>query len=360
LLALGAGCGAGKGHALRVGIFAQGDELLKVEALAGTRVKVEAAPPGAYETRLMVQFSASQAPDIVQVDIRNFSLQQADGWFLALSQAARERGSWPGYFSISEQCFALPGEVQAQDSVFLNSALFTAAGVDLPQPGWTWQELAAKAKALTKRQGSETQIWGLAQEAGLDWEPWVYGAGGKAVDEALAPRRCLLGQPAARRGLGLMLGLLSAGALADTADEGVGIPALQLFMQGRCAMLLGSAALAPAFKEAQPGWKMVPAPQGLKAARGWGWALSRDCRDPQAAWPLLQMLARKPSQDPSWVFPPRAPRWQEARAELDPQLRRAWLGRISLDAALAQALPKIDGLLYQPPAGRVTSASPKD
>lgn len=343
-LALGAGCGQGP-QGLRIGTFAEGPELLRVESAAGLRMKVEAAPPGAYEARLAVELAAGQAPDIVQVDTRTFSLQQADGWFMALSMAAAAQGDWPGYLSVQGRCFALPGEVRAQDSVFLNPGLFSGAKVGLPQPGWSWDELAGKAKALTRREGKETLAWGLAQEAGLDWEPWAYGAGGRAVDSVLAPRRCLLGQPAALRGLGLMAGLLRAGALADTADEGIGVPALQLFLQQRCAMLLASASLAPALKEAGFSWSMVPAPRGPLAAQGTGWALSRDCRDPHSAWPLLQVLARKPSHDPAWVFSPRAPRWAEARALLDPQLRRAGMGRVSLDAALGQALPQMDALL---------------
>jgi ABC-type glycerol-3-phosphate transport system substrate-binding protein len=343
-LALGAGCGQGP-RALRIGTFAEGAELLRVESVAGPRMRVEAAPPGAYEARLAVELSASQAPDIVQVDTRTFALQQADGWFMALSLAAAVKGDWPGYLSAQGRCFALPGEARAQDSVFLNPRLFSDAKVGLPQPGWGWGELAAKAEALTQREGKETRAWGLAQEAGLDWEPWAYGAGGRAVDAVLAPRRCLLGSAACRRGLGMMARLLSAGALADTADEGIGVPALQLFLQQRCAMLLASASLAPALKEAGFAWSMVPAPRGPLAAQGTGWALSRDCRDPQAAWPLLQLLARKPAHDPAWVFSPRAPRWAEARALLDPQLRRVGAGRISLDAALSQALPQMDALL---------------
>lgn len=344
LVLLAAGCGRGP-QALRVGTFAEGAELLRVESAAGPRTRVEAAPPGAYEARLAVELSARQAPDIVQVDTRSFSLQQSDGWFMALSLAAAGKGDWPGYLSAQGRCFALPGEARAQDSVFLNPRLFSSARVGLPQPGWAWAELAAKAQALTQREGKETKAWGLAQEAGLDWEPWVYGANGRAVDDVLAPRRCLLGSALSRRGLGLMSSLLGSGALADTADEGIGVPALQLFLEQRCAMLLASASLAPALKEAGFAWSMVPAPRGRLAAEGTGWALSRDCRDPQAAWPLLQALARMPAHDPAWVFSPRAPRWAEARAILDPQLRRAGLGRISLDAALAQSLPQMDALL---------------
>jgi len=341
---LAAGCGQGS-RALRLGTFAEGDELLRVEAVAGPRARVEAAPPGAYEARLAVELSASQAPDIVQVDTSTFSLQQADGWFMSLSLAAAAKGDWPGYLSLQGRCFALPGDVRAQDSVFLNPRFFGAAKVALPRPGWSWAELAAKAQALTVREGKEVKSWGMAQESGLDWEPWAYGAGGKAVDDALAPQRCLLGSDAARRGLRLMTSLLSSGALADTADEGIGIPALQLFLEQRSAMLLASASLAPALKEAGFAWSMVPAPRGRLAAQGTGWALSRDCRDAQAAWPLLQLLARKPAHDPAWAFCPRAPRWAEARALLDPQLRRVGAGRISLDAALAQALPQMDALL---------------
>jgi len=45
--------------------------------------------------------------------------------------------------------------------LFYNKDLFTAAGLAEPQPGWTWDEFRASAKALTIRDGDQISQWGL-------------------------------------------------------------------------------------------------------------------------------------------------------------------------------------------------------
>jgi len=42
-----------------------------------------------------------------------------------------------------------------------NKDLFDSAGLDYPQPGWTWEEFRAAASALTIRDGDEVAQWGL-------------------------------------------------------------------------------------------------------------------------------------------------------------------------------------------------------
>ncbi|MCX7680844.1 MAG: extracellular solute-binding protein [Anaerolineae bacterium] len=46
--------------------------------------------------------------------------------------------------------------------VMYHKSLFDAAGVTYPEPGWTWEDLIAKAQALTERNGDKVTRWGFA------------------------------------------------------------------------------------------------------------------------------------------------------------------------------------------------------
>jgi multiple sugar transport system substrate-binding protein len=45
--------------------------------------------------------------------------------------------------------------------VFFDKDLFDQAGVDYPEAGWTWDDLLAKAQALTVREGDDVAQWGF-------------------------------------------------------------------------------------------------------------------------------------------------------------------------------------------------------
>ena len=47
--------------------------------------------------------------------------------------------------------------------ITFDKALFDKAGVEYPKPGWTWDDLTAKAKALTVRAGDTTTQWGFIE-----------------------------------------------------------------------------------------------------------------------------------------------------------------------------------------------------
>ncbi len=46
--------------------------------------------------------------------------------------------------------------------VFYNKDIFDAAGMDYPQPGWTWDDMRATAEALTIRSGDRVSQWGVS------------------------------------------------------------------------------------------------------------------------------------------------------------------------------------------------------
>ncbi|CAG0935893.1 hypothetical protein TFLX_04744 [Thermoflexales bacterium] len=69
----------------------------------------------------------------------------------ALEQFQWKGGTW-----------GVPTSAEFQFIVF-DKALFDKAGVSYPEPGWTWDDFTAKAKALTLRDGDTTTQWGFIE-----------------------------------------------------------------------------------------------------------------------------------------------------------------------------------------------------
>jgi multiple sugar transport system substrate-binding protein len=58
--------------------------------------------------------------------------------------------------------WSLPVEV-TYPLIYFDKSLFDAAGVAYPQPGWTWDDFLATAKALTIRSGDTVSQWGFVE-----------------------------------------------------------------------------------------------------------------------------------------------------------------------------------------------------
>lgn len=69
------------------------------------------------------------------------------------------------YFENGGGLWGLPTELNFS-LMFYNKDAFDAAGIDYPQPGWSWDDFLAAAQATTVREGDEVTQWGLVQVGG--------------------------------------------------------------------------------------------------------------------------------------------------------------------------------------------------
>jgi multiple sugar transport system substrate-binding protein len=97
-------------------------------------------------------------PDVVKQGlVRDLTpLMQADSSFQAddFYPNTLEAYQWDG------GTWGIPTMVSFQ-LIFYEKDAFDQAGVDYPQPGWTWDDLEAKALALTARSGDQVTRWGF-------------------------------------------------------------------------------------------------------------------------------------------------------------------------------------------------------
>jgi len=75
-----------------------------------------------------------------------------------------------------------------------NKALFDAAGVAYPQPGWTWDDFLAAAQALTLREGDSVTQWGFVQPQ-VNPIPFVQARAGTLFDPETDPPTANLDSP---------------------------------------------------------------------------------------------------------------------------------------------------------------------
>jgi multiple sugar transport system substrate-binding protein len=79
--------------------------------------------------------------------------------------------------------------------IYFDKTLFDAAGLDYPQPGWTWDDFLADAKALTIGSGDTVSQWGFV-EPSFDPVTFVQSRAGLLFDPDTSPPTARLDDPA--------------------------------------------------------------------------------------------------------------------------------------------------------------------
>jgi multiple sugar transport system substrate-binding protein len=100
---------------------------------------------------------------------------------------ALERNQWDG------GTWSLPTKVMF-DLIFYDKDAFDKAGVSYPEPGWSWDDFLAKAKALTVREGGQVTQWGFVEPANRHLA-FIEGRVGPLIDQSTDPPTPRFDQP---------------------------------------------------------------------------------------------------------------------------------------------------------------------
>jgi multiple sugar transport system substrate-binding protein len=136
--------------------------------------------------------------------------------------------------------------------IFVNNALFTAAGLDPAVPFKSWSETEAAAVKLTNKQNGQFGIAIADQES---WIPlqFLLNSGSNFIDAK--------GSPIFNNANGVFAAKLlqqmytSGAALAGTDDQQI-----EAFVQGKAAMFVGSSGFIPSAVKATFKWTTMPFP----------------------------------------------------------------------------------------------------
>lgn len=329
------------------------------------------ASPGDLVTKLTTGFAGRTAPDVFLMNYRRL------GGFLP--QVEQVTGvDTAAYYPASVAAFTQGGALRCLPQnasslvVYLNPALFGRAGVDVPTPEWTWDDLLATARALAAKNvkaiGFDPELIRLA--------PFVWSAGGEVVDDPDEPTVVDLGGRKARRAIQFLLDLQKTGL---NATDRAARSAEDTFAAGGVAMYLDSRRAVPGLRKIDAlDFDVRPLPRGsagsISVLHADGYCVTRSAKNPAAARafarfaagsqgatvltrsgrtvPSLRSIADSPTfldgtvkplssrvfldQLPTVRVMPASPHWNDAEGAASDVLAQLFAGKKSIDQAIAE------------------------
>jgi len=302
------GCRGGKGKVvLRVLTPPQFDfvaSLAKEFESANPRLSIVVEKvEGAYSSELLSRLESASPPDIFIIWTDDVELSARLGKLRTLKPWLGRRGepNPSDYYRCLVDAFTREGRLLAlpfavcPQMLMYNKALFDRAGIAYPKTGWTWDEVRAAARKLTRRdaKGKITQV-GL--DSNLDPLAWIYLGGGSLLDDQLHPTDFIADSPGGLRGLECFRGFICEDV--DFGDTWSARKTDATFMRGSLAMVHTAGWM---LKTVQQGatmfdWDVVGVPRFTGAeprlwSYGWGVAMRADTAHPALAWKFLSYLA---------------------------------------------------------------------
>ncbi|HUF37659.1 MAG TPA: sugar ABC transporter substrate-binding protein [Anaerolineales bacterium] len=317
-----------------------------------------------YRERLATMFSGNQPPDIFLYNYRRLGTYAADGaihpvdGLLDTSDVLRRDDFYP----IALEAFTYQGVLQcipqniSSPAIFYNQALFDAAGLPFPEPGWTLDDFIATATALTHDLDGDGRIdqWGFGTEIEtIRLAPFIWATGGDFFDDPQDPTALALSGPKARAAIEWFIALRQVHGVAPDLVSETAQSSQDQFLNGSVAMFMDSRVAVPALRTITAfEWDAAPLPLGdafASVLHSDGFCMSARAAAEEAyrsrAWAFIEYALSETGQTilagtgrtvPSMIRVAESPAYLESAP---PAANRVWL-----DAAEnMRALPMLPG-----------------
>ncbi|MBU1075682.1 MAG: sugar ABC transporter substrate-binding protein [Spirochaetes bacterium] len=267
-------------------------------------VTISHSPQGqGYIDRILTRAASGSMPDIMFCEV-NFidkfiekdMLMDISG-LLAKDRSITEKDYFPqiiSRFKKGEKLYGLPRDVAPFACIFYNKNLFDQAGVPYPKDSWSMAQFLETAKKLTKI--SKSGIVNQYGFYGWAWQNFVYSFGGKIVDNVHEPRKCLLNQANAIKGLEFYRDLIYKYKVMPSPSS-VETGYNEMFMTGRIAMYGSGIWDTPVLRDTKDfKWDVAMFPKGPGGRRGFatggsGYAISKSAKNLEMAYELLKVIS---------------------------------------------------------------------
>jgi multiple sugar transport system permease protein len=304
------------------------EEVKRFEAAhPNIKVKFEAADYQGYFDKLLTQYAANVAPDVVMMNPEFFQRFSRRGAFLPLNPFFDDV---PGFdikeyypsivkaHSLGDTVYVLPRDIAPIAIVYYNKRLFKEAGIPFPDGTWTWDweprpQLREKCftwviQQLSKKNaaGKPTQ-WGYVPGwPGLFIDQTYLSLGARVADDYENPTKLLYDDPRIARAFDWYADLALRKRWIPSNFDQVGTSSRQLFTQQRVAMYQSGIWDTPELrKEIQPvdqggfEWDIALAPASKDGTRayptgGSGYAIMSKTKHPAESWLLAKWMAGPP------------------------------------------------------------------
>lgn len=247
--------------------------------------------------KVLAMIAAGTPPDIVMLGMDKLASWQAQGLVQDLRPLIKASGfnynALPGpvrdAMEINGGVYALPRDITTS-AVAYNKTLFSAAGLAAPQAGWTRDDFAKAAQALTQRQDGKTSVYGYAFDTfGDGLIDWLYTGGADFINAD--GTRDGLHEPAGVQVLTYLQNLVKEGAAKAGGASGA-------FGKQQAALYVTTIGWANNFaKDPALNWDVAPMPVwsagDQPSVRLWTnlWTMPIGGKNPQAAFEVMAFFA---------------------------------------------------------------------
>lgn len=267
-------------------------------------VTIEQIPWDTYWTKLDASLETNEAPDVfwmntyVQKYVDAGVLEPLDSYIEGESfdMSVYAEGRVNAY-NVNGQQYALPKGLDAV-AVALNTELFDRYGVELPQEGWTWDDMRDIATqlrdAIAAAGGSEYPIV-MELDAQPSWMNFLYQNGGNYLSDD--GKTCGIALPESKDAIQQVVDLMNDEQMAPysvlTETKGT-----DLFISGQAAIVFigswKSGVLEDSSLAADGNVQLIQMPSMAVDNKtnmgGLGYVMSANCENKEAAWELMKYI----------------------------------------------------------------------
>jgi multiple sugar transport system substrate-binding protein len=190
-------------------------------------------------------------------------------------------------------------------TMYYNKTMFEEAGAPLPTAEWTWDDYKASCRIVREKTGN--YCFSTAEPpTGIDsaawwayYVPWIEGYGGKILSDD--GKTVLLSSPETLAGLEAYTNMWTVDDIGQPLDFASGSGGC--FVVGKCATWFHIPSIMGVMRGLDPApfeWdvEVIPShPGGKFTGMGtYGYAVSKDAKNPAAAWDFIKYLVSPESQ----------------------------------------------------------------
>jgi multiple sugar transport system substrate-binding protein len=279
----------------------------------GVKIKGQSTPWVQYFNKMLVEFVAETAPDVIMTSTEKVSAY-IDADVLVDLQPFIQNDTT---FSIADyypelvermsnngKLYVLPRDIDVTACVYYNKNMFKKEGIPFPSDDWTWQDFINANLKCTKDFNHDGKIdqWGISIYGFYD--AFVYSNGGTLVDDWRHPTRCTVDDPKTVEALKLWQDLMYKYKVMPNSVtlSSLGMSEPDLFYDGKMGMFLAGIWMSPTFSKITTfDWDVAMIPRGPSGQRkfsaaGSGYSMTKFCQNRELAWEFIKYLGGKEGQ----------------------------------------------------------------
>lgn len=279
----------------------------------GVKIKGESTPWVQYFNKMLVEFVAETAPDVIMtssekvsayidadalVDLQPFVQKDSTFSIADYYPELVERMSYNG------KLYVLPRDIDVVACVFYNKNMFKNEGIPFPSDDWTWQDFINANVKCTKDLNHDGKLdqWGISIYG--FYHAFVYSNGGTMVNDWRQPTRCTLDDPRTIEAVKLWQDLMYKYKTMPNSVtlNSLGMSEPDLFYDGKMGMFLAGIWMSPSFSKITTfDWDVTMIPRGpsgkrMFMAEGSGYSMTKFCQNRELAWEFIKYIGGKEGQ----------------------------------------------------------------